>query len=512
MENSTRLVVKYQKKVLKIVVILYSISVISADFFLMLLRLIGVYSGREMKWNNLFIFAGVIAIELIVLIFMYKQTTKPEKWQKYFKALNMILILICYINYIFLSVLTPSKEIWVLVFYFIVLAALFLDVKMVVLSIALSLICNVILFKIDSFFVPDKQFILRETVVRSIVICFVSFGILLLTYLASDILKKVDAEEKEVNEKNKKVSGLFNKISQFAEIILNSSDALAAAIEEENSGIQEIASNSQYISNSTNGVLEKSTKNTKILDELLDVNKGVSSKTKMLQEHSSNLIDMSNKNEEALKKLLEIIEIIDKSSGHNYASVVKLEEKSNEVYGIISNINDIAEETNLLALNASIEAARAGEAGKGFAVVANEVRELAENTRGSLENITTIINEFKNEIDTVKLSISKNNEKVSSGREIASSTVDDTMKVIERLKQIGENINDMNDLMYILLNKTDSVAKFNLDVMDSVKDTIGKFDTITEAINQTAATSEEIIASSEELKATAAEMNEIKQN
>ncbi|KOF58184.1 hypothetical protein AGR56_00610 [Clostridium sp. DMHC 10] len=287
---------------------------------------------------------------------------------------------------------------------------------------------------------------------------------------------------------------------------------MAAAIEEENSGIQEIASNSQYISNSTNGVLEKSTKNTKILDELLDVNKGVSSKTKMLQEHSSNLIDMSNKNEEALKKLLEIIEIIDKSSGHNYASVVKLEEKSNEVYGIISNINDIAEETNLLALNASIEAARAGEAGKGFAVVANEVRELAENTRGSLENITTIINEFKNEIDTVKLSISKNNEKVSSGREIASSTVDDTMKVIERLKQIGENINDMNDLMYRLLNKTDSVAKFNLDVMDSVKDTIGKFDTITEAINQTAATSEEIIASSEELKATAAEMNEIKQN
>lgn len=508
MENT--LVVKYQKKALKIVVWLYSLSVVSAVGFVAFLRFIGIYTSNEIKWSSLLVFAVVIVIELIALAFLYKQTSKPEKWKTYFKILNFLLIGICYVNYIFLNVLVPSREIWIIVFYFIVLAALFLDIKMVCSSIVLSVICNVILLKIDVFFMPDKQFVFREIIVRTIVICFVSLGILLFTYLANGILKKVDADEKLINEKNQKVSKLFDKISQFAEVILSSSDSLAAAIEEENGGIQEIASSSQYVSKSNSEILERSNMNTKVLDEVLSINKGVSFGTTELEKHSSYLVNLSNNNEKALKNLLDIMELIDKGSGYNYDSILKLEEKSNEVYNIVSNINNIAEQTNLLALNASIEAARAGEAGKGFTVVADEVRKLAESTRNSLEDITTIINQFKDEIGIVKKSISENNEKISSGRGITNTTVEDTINIIKGLKQAGVNINNINESMTKLLNKTDNVVKFNADVADAVKDTIDKFETITEAINQTAATSEEIIASSEELKATAAEMNEIK--
>lgn len=508
MENT--LVVKYQKKALKIVVWLYFLSVTSAVGFVAFLRLIGIYTSKEIKWSSLLVFAVVIAIELTALSFLYKQTSKPEKWKTYFQILNFSLMVICYVNYIFLNVLVPSREVWIIVFYFIVLAALFLDVKTVCFSIVLSVICNVILFRVDTFFMPDKQFVFREMIVRIIVICFVSLGILLFTYLAHGILKKVDDDEKLINEKNEKVSKLFDKISQFAEVILSSSDSLVAAIEEENSGIQEIASSSQYVSNSNSAILEKSNTNTKILDELLSINKDVSLGTTELEEHSSNLVHMSNNNENALKNLLDIMELIDKDSKYNYSSILKLEEKSNEVYNIVSNINDIAEQTNLLALNASIEAARAGEAGKGFTVVADEVRKLAEGTRNSLEDITVIINQFKDEIGIVKKSISENNEKISSGRGITNTTVDDTINIIKGLKQVGVNVNNINELMTKLLNKTDNVVKFNADVADAVKDTIDKFGTITEAINQAAATSEEIIASSEELKATAAEMNEVK--
>ncbi|WP_234123611.1 methyl-accepting chemotaxis protein [Clostridium hydrogenum] len=511
MGNNATLVVKYQKKVLKIVVLLYSVSAIAAFAFISFFRVIGVYSNKELKWTNIFIFGAVIAIEVCILAFMYKQTSKPEKWQRYFRTLNLLLILICYVNYMFLNMLTSSREIWLIVFYFIILSALFLDTKMVWLSVILSVVCNVILIKIDQFFIPDKAFLLRESILRIIVIFFISLGILLFTYLASDILKKVDAEEKAINEKSEKVSGLFDKISQFAQVILNASDSLAAAIEEENSGIQEIASNSKYISNGANEILEKSTKNIEVLNELLDINKGVSSEVAMLADNSSNLINTSNINKEYLKKLLDTMDIIYKNSMHNYGSIEKLEEKSNKIYGIISNIDEIADQTNLLALNASIEAARAGEYGKGFSVVANEVRELAENTRNSLETATSIINEFKNEIYEVKEAISKDNEKVFSGKEITDNTVKHTIEIIEGLKEIDGNIKDINNFTTKLLNKTNNVVEFNAEVGNLVKNTVDKFDTITEAVNQVAATSEEIIASSEELKATAAEMNEVKQ-
>lgn len=129
-----------------------------------------------------------------------------------------------------------------------------------------------------------------------------------------------------------------------------------------------------------------------------------------------------------------------------------LAEDSNSISELINVIDEIADQTNLLALNAAIEAARAGEAGRGFAVVADEVRSLAMKTRESTEDIRETICGIKEKVDSAR-------DVMEYGRELAVCCVDQSEKVNDSLNVVGEKIRDIASMNTSIAEQTEAQSQ-----------------------------------------------------
>ena len=134
---------------------------------------------------------------------------------------------------------------------------------------------------------------------------------------------------------------------------------------------------------------------------------------------------------------------IQQAVSHASAEIHQLGERSDEIGAIVAVIRGIADQTNLLALNAAIEAARAGEQGRGFAVVADEVRKLAEKTGSATQEISRMIGAVQNQVKQTVLSMEQNQSQVQAGVVCAGKAGEALSKIllgIENLSTMMEHI------------------------------------------------------------------------
>ena len=131
-----------------------------------------------------------------------------------------------------------------------------------------------------------------------------------------------------------------------------------------------------------------------------------------------------------------IADVVEKSAD----TVFVLGQNSDKIGEIIQVIDDIADQTNLLALNAAIEAARAGEQGRGFAVVADEVRKLAERTTNATKEIASMIHTIQNDTADAVTSIQEGKKEVESGKVLALKAGDVLKEIVEGAGQVADII------------------------------------------------------------------------
>lgn len=177
--------------------------------------------------------------------------------------------------------------------------------------------------------------------------------------------------------------------------------------------------------------------------------------------------------------------------------IKKLEEDSNQVGVVLDVIKGIAEQTNLLALNAAIEAARAGEQGRGFAVVADEVRTLASRTQKSTEQIQQTIEQLQNAARSAVTVM-------AAGTEQATLSVNEANKAGESLNAITQTISKITQMNDQIVSSTSEQQKVAVTISSNVEH-------ITEKTKDTSSSSEQLSVVSSELEHLSSDFNRIMQ-
>ena len=180
--------------------------------------------------------------------------------------------------------------------------------------------------------------------------------------------------------------------------------------------------------------------------------------------------------------------------------VTEFSNQIKEIITLLQAITGISEKTNLLALNAAIEAARAGEAGRGFNVVAEEIRKLAENSRQTVEDIQNI---------TQKIVEGSNN-----ATEAMNKTKEVSTKSTNSVKQVQDNFMLINELSNNIENKIDTVNEYNKGIQNKIEHISNEVSgaskilkSLNSEINQITASTEEQIATMEELQVVSQELS-----
>lgn len=269
----------------------------------------------------------------------------------------------------------------------------------------------------------------------------------------------MSANSYELNDTSSQTLAANNEISKAVEDVAEGSTGMAASISKINENLLEMSNETKDINESVNEIRNQTV-------AVQDSSKIMNDKIKSMQNSSQKMDDGIS----AISKRIETVNTtVDKVSN------------------IVSVIEEISSETNLLSLNASIEAARAGDAGKGFAVVAQEIRVLSDNTNTELENIKQIISSL---VEECRYCV-----------QASGTIVEDNAKQKEEIKAVLDEFGSLDEQIQKTAEKADEIEELVTAMIELNDDITKSSNSLTDVSAANAAATEEMNANIEELNA-----------
>ena len=254
---------------------------------------------------------------------------------------------------------------------------------------------------------------------------------------------------KSLGQMANSISTVINDIEQASTQISKSADKVADATEQTSKGANEQLTGIDKVVEAMNTMTDSVT--------------NVADSAKEAAESASQANRHSEDGYSVIKEAIEHIETLASDMAKSVEDIGVLKEQSQNIGSILDVIRNIADQTNLLALNAAIEAARAGEQGRGFAVVADEVRTLAQRTQESIAQIETLITELQQGTEHAVVTINQGQEHVSQTVETANRAGG----AIELIRSAIKTINDLNgEIALASKEQSDVATSINMNVND----------------------------------------------
>lgn len=431
-------------------------------------KLLGFYP--DVQWITLILFALMDISFFAIAIFIVKTSFDAEgylkegklKVGKWFSAIVLI------IQWNYLLWMLPSRTFWGFLFFFLILMAFFLDIKLVLFS---GLACMVSLFigwaARGSDLMPVKDDLFLSDVIMCLVALVLSLtGLLIFVFFVSHFL--VNAKKDELEKNNEQVMNVLNSVQTLSERLHMAGTTLSQVSDNESASAQELAATSEQLVESSNVLIGQADESMSNLSELSEWESVVADNVDKVEATSKDLLDKSQENERLLNDLHTINGEVSESMKVTTDIAKKLSDAVEEIGVTLKLISDISSSTNLLALNASIEAARAGDAGRGFAVVATEVGNLANNTQETLKEVETVIERVQKNVQEITMQVEENSTKLGTQNRY--------------FENVFESMKDMTQLLHVSVQAVNTMGDAHSKQAEVIKKTVFINQNIVESI------------------------------
>ena len=295
------------------------------------------------------------------------------------------------------------------------------------------------------------------------------------------------------------IHGVSNKLHEQADNSNDVSGQMYNASKMQSTSMQELNQTVEQLSVSVNEIAENATTLAMVVSDTRENSVQVDEKMK-------ETVDVSNQGKADMQNVSNAMREINASVLKLQEAISKVGHASEEITNITNVIGNIAEETNLLSLNASIEAARAGESGRGFSVVATQIGQLAQTSAESVHNIEALINEINALVKDTINQADNSVESIQNSSILVNSALHTFDEIFDNIDAVGELVHQMIEQVEQVDGVASNVAAISQEQAASSEEILASSDTMVQQAKNITGNSESVASGAKELTSSAQEL------
>ncbi len=287
-----------------------------------------------------------------------------------------------------------------------------------------------------------------------------------------------------------RVGASFNQMAHHFSVLIGQVNAASVLV---NQHADSLSQSSTQVAQSSRQQSQRATEAAGSVEQFNNAFKEIAATSENIVSAVRNARDLSKHGDTVVANVVKGIEKVAKTVNASVEVIADLGQRSNQIGKILTVIKDIADQTNLLALNAAIEAARAGEQGRGFAVVADEVRKLAERTTAATSEISSMVGVIQEDTGRAVTTMRQSSDDVQQGVSLANQAG-------RALQDIASSVEQVADMIGQIAAATQEQSSASEALTQSVEDIAHVADENSRAIEHAATASQELVDCSQSLQ------------